>query len=238
MKTTIIPEKIIPAKYMVTFFESNEYADYIIEPEPYNKQLSKQLTNWLNRFAPNWEVDFDCGDWGEGPALVTIFFKEEWQSHKFSELFCKIPCPNSESFSHCPMMISALSSIDRQGDGKGKCLRCGKDFTILTEANHQHFFKDIQMNSISEASKNEALEVLKDRILLSEQLEPEKLNNVIESDIPFELFDTSSKEYVEWMANIWKMNDERNKKHEQNKKRMQLLDDIAASSREYDDECD
>lgn len=24
--------------------------------------------------------------------------------------------------------------------------------------------------------------------------------------------DTSSKEYVEWMANVWKLNDERNKK--------------------------
>jgi len=30
--------------------------------------------------------------------------------------------------------------------------------------------------------------------------------------IPKDLFDTSSKEYVTWMAAVWKANDERNKR--------------------------
>lgn len=34
-------------------------------------------------------------------------------------------------------------------------------------------------------------------------------------------------EYVKWMSNVWKMNDERNKMIERRKQRMQELDDIA-----------
>jgi hypothetical protein len=39
--------------------------------------------------------------------------------------------------------------------------------------------------------------------------------------------DTHSKEYVEWMANVWRLNDERNKRIEAEKKRLQDLDCIA-----------
>jgi hypothetical protein len=35
------------------------------------------------------------------------------------------------------------------------------------------------------------------------------------------------KEYVRWMSNVWRLNDERNKHIEQRKQRMQELNDIA-----------
>ncbi len=34
-------------------------------------------------------------------------------------------------------------------------------------------------------------------------------------------------EYVKWMSNVWKLNDERNKHIEREKQRMQELDDIS-----------
>lgn len=49
------------------------------------------------------------------------------------------------------------------------------------------------------------------------------------------MIDTRSTEYVKWMANVWKMNDERNKRIEVEKKSMQLLDDIAEMSSEEND---
>lgn len=37
-------------------------------------------------------------------------------------------------------------------------------------------------------------------------------------DIPFPIGDTSSTEYVSWMANVWRLNDERNKMIDEQKK--------------------
>lgn len=45
-----------------------------------------------------------------------------------------------------------------------------------------------------------------------------------------------TKEYVEWMANVWRLNDLRNKRIEAQKKKMQLLDDIAEMSSEENDD--
>jgi hypothetical protein len=39
--------------------------------------------------------------------------------------------------------------------------------------------------------------------------------------------DTSSKEYVEWMAKVWKANDERNKYIEKKRLHWQLMDELA-----------
>lgn len=35
------------------------------------------------------------------------------------------------------------------------------------------------------------------------------------------------REYVQWMSNVWRLNDERNKRIEAEKRHRQLMDDIA-----------
>jgi hypothetical protein len=45
--------------------------------------------------------------------------------------------------------------------------------------------------------------------------------------IPKDLLDTSSKEYVTWMAAVWKANDERNKRITAKQKQLEDLDCIA-----------
>lgn len=49
------------------------------------------------------------------------------------------------------------------------------------------------------------------------------------------MIDTKNYEYVKWMAEVWRLNDERNKRINAEKKKMQLLDDVAEMSTE---ECD
>ena len=44
---------------------------------------------------------------------------------------------------------------------------------------------------------------------------------------PKDVTDTSSKEYVRWMAAVWKANDERNNRIEAMQKRLEELDCIA-----------
>jgi hypothetical protein len=51
------------------------------------------------------------------------------------------------------------------------------------------------------------------------------------------MIDTRSYEYVKWMSEVWRLNDERNKRIGAKKKRMQLLDDIAEASANEDVYC-
>jgi hypothetical protein len=181
MKTKIIPERIIPPSYTVSFYESREYSDYVTEDQPYDKRLATHLIHWLDHFAPGWSVNFDCGDWGEGPAMVTISFQTEDQAYEFVKTFNKIPCPNSESMGHCPHMSRAIRKIDRDGDGKGECLHCGHKFTIMTKSN-MHNFGDKE----------------------SPDLDP------TDYFVEQEPHPHSSQEYVKWMAEVWRKNHERN----------------------------
>lgn len=142
MEIKIKPQEIIPASYSVCFFESEEYSGYIVQPQPYEDALRPDIKVWLDANAPGWSVNFDRGDWGEGPALVKINFETESQSRAFAAKFTNIPCPNSLSRGHCPHMGAALNLIDREkGNGKGKCLECGKEFQILTKDNKEEFLK-------------------------------------------------------------------------------------------------
>lgn len=45
--------------------------------------------------------------------------------------------------------------------------------------------------------------------------------------MPEELHTPEYREYVQWTASVWKANDERNRRIEQEKQRIQELDDIA-----------
>jgi hypothetical protein len=48
-----------------------------------------------------------------------------------------------------------------------------------------------------------------------------------------EIYDTSSKEYVEWMSNVWRLNDLRNKEIEKEKLDNRILPDGKTTYREY-----
>jgi hypothetical protein len=142
MKVHIKPQRIIPAEYRVYFYEDRDYTGYIVQPQPYEDRLRPDIEEWLNTNAPGWSVNFDRGDWGEGPATVEICFSTEAQAQSFEAEFKNIPCPNSVSRGDCPHMGAALSLIDRKaGDGKGKCLHCGHRFQILTKDNREDFLK-------------------------------------------------------------------------------------------------
>lgn len=142
MQIKIEPERIIPARYTVNFYESKEYSQYLVEPEPYDVRLRDDLADWLDTNAPNWKVWFDRGYWGEGPAHVVIDFDTEAQAVAFKQRFNLLDCPNALSKTHCPNMSAAVGNIDRDGDGKGKCLTCGYEFVILTRTNRDKFFED------------------------------------------------------------------------------------------------
>lgn len=141
MQIKVEPERIIPARYTVSFYESKEYNDYLVEPEPYDTHLRPDLVNWLDENTPNWKVSFDRGDWGEGPAYVTIDFETKEQAVKFKQRFNLLDCPNAVSKTHCPYMTDAVQYIDRDSDGKGKCFTCGYEFTILTRTNRDTFYE-------------------------------------------------------------------------------------------------
>jgi len=142
MEIKIKPQKIIPASYSVRFDEGGDYTGYIVQPQPYEDRLRPDIEEWLNDNALGWNVTFDRGDWGDGPAFVKINFETEAQARSFAAEFTNIPCPNSRSRGHCPHMGSALSLIDREtGDGKGKCLHCDHRFQILTKDNREDFLK-------------------------------------------------------------------------------------------------
>ena len=145
MKVKVKPQQIIPAKYSIYFYEDRDYKGYIVQPQPYEDRLRPDIEEWLNTNAPGWSVNFDRGDWGEGPAKVEIRFETEAQARAFAEAFTNIPCPNSVSRGNCPHMGAALKGIDREnGDGKGKCQRCGHEIRILTKTNQDEFYKDMR----------------------------------------------------------------------------------------------
>ena len=141
MQITVEPERIIPARYIVSFYQSKEYDQYLVEPEPYDVRLRDDLLDWLDTNAPNWKVWFDRGDWGEGPANVVIDFETESQAVAFKQQFNLLDCPNAMSKTHCVNMTKAVAAIDRD-DGKGKCLTCGYEFVILTRTNRDAFYEN------------------------------------------------------------------------------------------------
>ena len=145
MKVNVKPQQIIPASYSVRFDEDRDYSGYVVQPQPYEDRLRPDIELWLDENAPGWSVNFDRGDWGEGPATVEIRFETEVQTRAFAAEFINIPCPNSVSRGDCPHMGAALKGIDREnGDGKGKCQRCGYEIRILTKTNKDEFYKDMR----------------------------------------------------------------------------------------------
>lgn len=100
------------------------------------------------------------------------------------------------------------------------------------------------MTTIRDQAKEEALKKLEGRKSLHETMTDEQKDFFANYDGPIEIgisetiHPHSTKEYVEWMAGVWKANDERNKKIHQEHKKMQLLEDIAASSDEWDEDHD
>jgi hypothetical protein len=116
MEIKIKPQKIIPANYSVRFDEGGEYDGYIVQPQPYEDRLRPDIEEWLNANALGWSVNFDRGDWGDGPAFVKIDFETEAQARAFAAEFTNIPCPNARSRGHCPHMGAALSLIDQEKD--------------------------------------------------------------------------------------------------------------------------
>jgi hypothetical protein len=145
MEIKIKPQKIIPASYSVRFDEDRDYAGYIVQPQPYEDRLRPDIESWLDANAVGWSVNFDRGDWGEGPATVEVKFETEAQARAFAAEFTNIPCPNASSRGHCQHMIAALKSIDREtGDGRGKCQRCEHEIQILTKTNQDEFYKNMR----------------------------------------------------------------------------------------------
>jgi hypothetical protein len=143
MKVHIKPQRIIPAEYSVHFHEDRDYKGYIVQPQPYEDRLRPDIEAWLNTNAPGWDINFDRGDWGEGPAKVEICFETEAQARAFAAEFINIPCPNSVSRGDCPHIHAALKSIDRKS-GRGLCEHCGHEIRILTATNQNEFYKDMR----------------------------------------------------------------------------------------------
>ena len=93
MKLNIKHKEVIvkPAEYTVRFDEGGNYSDYINNTTRDNL-LSDELNAWLAANDPACRIEFDRGDWGEGPAWVTIHFTEEEHAVAFKEKFKRIPC--------------------------------------------------------------------------------------------------------------------------------------------------
>jgi hypothetical protein len=139
MKLKVKPEKIIPASYTVMFDESDEYPGYITQLEPYRDQLRQDIVEWLDTNSPGWKVSFDRGDWGEGPASVSVYFLSEEHARKFVEHFETIPCPNSRSRGDCPHMGKAVTEAKQRQDGKSRCPNCSRPITIMNKYNRDEF---------------------------------------------------------------------------------------------------
>jgi len=143
MQLSIKPQIIIPAAYSVCFDEDRDYGGYIIQPQPYEDTLSADVSAWLSANAPGYAVNFDRGDWGEGPAVVKINFETQAQAHAFHKEFNRIPCLNARSRGDCSHIGTAIALINRTcSDGMGTCSHCGYAFKILTKNNADDFLKD------------------------------------------------------------------------------------------------
>jgi hypothetical protein len=134
MKLTIKPEKVIvkPAQYRVEFFESREYSDYVGGNGGYEtmNDFRPDIAAWLDANTPEWTADFDRGDWGEGPAVVKIDFKEESHAKMFHEQWNSIPCPNVSSRLHCSHLNNAIRSANSSDERQSKCETCGHEIKI------------------------------------------------------------------------------------------------------------
>ena len=134
MKLTIKPEKVIvkPAQYRVEFYESREYGDYVGGNGGYEtmNDFRPDIAAWLEENAIGWSASFDRGDWGEGPAVVKIYFKEESHAKMFHEKFNVIPCPNVSSRQLCRNFRVGMSSAMKTEDRTSMCKVCGYEIKV------------------------------------------------------------------------------------------------------------
>lgn len=124
VKINIEPEEIIvvPAKYEVKFHEDRDHGEFMVEPEPYQDELRDDLKAWLDAHAPGWTVEFDRGDWGEGPASVTISFPSEAAARAFHAAWNGDRCVDV-GYGNCAHM----RKID---DRTYRCSHCGKELKV------------------------------------------------------------------------------------------------------------
>lgn len=146
MKIIIKPEKVVvtPAVYRVKFYESRDYPDYVGGSGGYETmdQFRSDIKDWLDNNAPGWIANFDRGDWGEGPANITIDFTAEDHAHAFVEKFETIPCPNSKDRGDCPHMGKAVAVAKERKDGKAQCPKCFHPIQIMNKYNIDDFRKN------------------------------------------------------------------------------------------------
>jgi hypothetical protein len=146
MKLTIKPEEVIvkPAVYKVKFNEGRDYPNFVGGDSGYEtmNDFRSDIKDWLDTNAPGWTANFDRGDWGEGPATVTIHFKAEDHARAFVEKYETIPCPNSKSRGDCPNMGMAVREARARKDGKSHCPKCFHPIQILNEYNREDFLKN------------------------------------------------------------------------------------------------
>jgi hypothetical protein len=123
MKLNLVPEKVIPARHEIIFWEDQQHEDLLAYPQPYETVFCDDVKTWLDENDPDWSVTFDRGDFGEGPAEVTLSFTAEEVAKRFHEKWNQGRC-QSISYTRCPNMQAV-------GEKDYSCKICGKTMRVI-----------------------------------------------------------------------------------------------------------